>query len=117
MPGGYGAALLQTLFALVGVCILAWVVLRWGARRGLGMGGATGRMRVIERVALDARRSLFLVEVGGRVLLVGSGDGGSPTLLTEIDKSTLPVDEPARSATFADVMKKFRREPDQDKPS
>ncbi len=87
-PGGYGIALLQTLFALFAVCILAWVVLRWSARRGLGVG--RGRVRVLERVPLDGRRSLYLIEVGERVLLVGAGDGGAPSLLTELDPSELP---------------------------
>ena len=90
LPGGYGLVLLQTLFALAGVCVLAWVVLRWGARRGLGMGALGGRVRVLERIALDPRRSLYIVKVGERVLLLGAGDGGSPSLLTEIDPDTLP---------------------------
>ena len=67
VPGGYGVALLQTLLALAAVCILAWVVLKWSRGRGLAMGGR--RVKVLERVPLDGRRSLYLVEVAGRVLL------------------------------------------------
>ncbi|MFW5921060.1 MAG: hypothetical protein ACOCUS_04415, partial [Polyangiales bacterium] len=55
LPGGYGAALLQTLLALAAVCVLAWVVLRWSAKRGFGMGPSGGRVRVLERVPLDQR--------------------------------------------------------------
>ncbi|MBK8171826.1 MAG: flagellar biosynthetic protein FliO [Sandaracinaceae bacterium] len=117
LPGGYGAALLQTLFALLGVCILAWIVLKWGAKKGLGLGATGGRIRVIERTVLDTRRSLYLIEVGGRVLLIGADDGGAPSLLTEIDRDKLPPDDPARATTFAEVMKKFRRAQDEDKPS
>lgn len=103
LPGGYGASLLQSLLALAAVCILAWVVLRWSAARGLGMGGGT-RMKVIERVPLDARRWVYLVEIGERVLVVGAGDGASPTLLAELKKSELPDAPKARS--FLEVLRK-----------
>ncbi len=107
MPGGYGIALLQTLLALGAVCILAWVVLRWSARRGLGVG--RGRVRVLERVPLDGRRSLYLIEVGARVLLVGAGEGGAPALLAELDPSELPP--PAeRAAGFGDLVARMRGE-------
>ena len=68
-PGGYGVALLQTLLALGAVSILAWVVLRWSARRGLGVGRGR-RVKVLERTPLDGRRALYLVSVGDRVLLL-----------------------------------------------
>lgn len=106
LPGGYGIALLQTLLALAAVCVLAWVVLRWGARRGFGTGALGGRVRVLERIALDPRRTLYVVKIGERVLLLGAGDGGSPTLIAEIDPDTLPPEE-ARKPTgeaFRDVL-------------
>jgi flagellar biosynthetic protein FliO len=84
LPGGYAAALLETLLALAAVCILAWVVLKWGARRGLGR-AARGRVRVLERVPLDPKRSVYLVRVGDRMLLLGAGDGAAPTVLAELD--------------------------------
>lgn len=103
-PGGYGVALLQTLLALAAVCILAWVVLRWSARRGLGIGGR-GRVRVIERVPLDARRALYLVEVGERVLLIGAGDGGAPALLAELDPGELPP-PPAPPPSLTELLRR-----------
>lgn len=102
LPGGYGASLLQSLLALAAVCILAWVVLRWSAARGLGS-GAGQRVKVIERVPLDARRWVYLVEIGERVLVLGAGDGASPTLLTELTKSELPAATPTRS--FLEVLR------------
>jgi flagellar protein FliO/FliZ len=104
-PGGYGIALLQTIFALAAVCVLAWVVLRWSARRGLGVG--RGRIRVIERVPLEGRRSLYLIEIGERVLLVGAGEGGAPALLTELDPSELPP-VAAQPASFAELVARLR---------
>jgi flagellar biosynthetic protein FliO len=110
LPGGYGVALLQTLLALAAVCILAWVVLRWGARRGLGVGGTGGAVRVIERVALDPRRALYVVQVGERVLLLGTGDGAAPALLTELDPGALPARAEPRGAgaLFRDAFRRAR---------
>jgi flagellar biosynthetic protein FliO len=114
LPGGYGASLLQSLLALAAVCILAWVVLRWSAQRGLGLGEGR-RVRVIERVALDARRAIYLVQVGERVLVVGAGDGASPSLLSELKASELPDVPPARS--FVDVLRASARSPASPAPS
>jgi flagellar biosynthetic protein FliO len=102
LPGGYGAALLQSLLALAAVCILAWVVLRWSAQRGLGT-GLGQRVQVLERVPLDARRWIYLVKIGERVLVLGAGDGASPTLLTEMAVEDLP-DAP-RSRSFLEVLR------------
>lgn len=86
----YGASLLQTLVALVGVCVLAYVVMRYGLGRAYAAGGAGRRMRVLERLPLDARRALLLVEVSERVYLVGTGDGGAPVLLAELPGALAP---------------------------
>ena len=96
LPGGYGVSLLQTLLALAAVCILAWVVLRWSAKRGLGIGGGR-RVKVLERVPLDHRRALYLVEVAGRVLLIGAGDASAPNVLAELDPDELPDVPKAKS--------------------
>ncbi len=105
LPGGYGVSLLQTLLALAAVCVLAWVVLRWSAKRGLGLGGGR-RIKVLERVPLDGRRALYLVEVGGRVLLIGAGDASAPSVLAELDPDELP-DLP-ESKSFGDLIARVR---------
>ncbi len=106
LPGGYGASLLQSLLALAAVCVLAWVVLRWSAQRGLGLGQGQ-RVKVIERVPLDARRWVYLVQIGERVLVVGAGDGASPTLLTEMAAADLPDAPEPRS--FLEVLRQGPR--------
>ncbi len=111
LPGGYGVALIQTLVALAAVCVLAWVVLKWSARRGLGTVGQGKRVKVIERVPLDARRSLYLVEVGDKVLLLGAGEGSAPEVLTEVDPKTLPdIPEVGSAVSFADVLARLKGE-------
>ena len=105
MTAGYGWLLFETLVALAGVCLLALVALRWGLRR-LGAPGITsggGRIRVLERLAVDPRRSLLLIEVGGRILLVGTGDGPM-AMLAEIDAATLPPLPERRTIAFRDVL-------------
>jgi flagellar biogenesis protein FliO len=76
---------LRVVLALVGVCVLALVVLRWLASRGVGRAGRPGaRVQVVERVGLDAQRALYLVQVEGRVLLIGTGPGAAPALIAEL---------------------------------
>ena len=105
--GGYGAALLQALIALGVVTLLAWLVLRTvSGRRGPSPG--LGHVRVLERIPLDARRALYLVRVGSRVLLLGGGDGAAPSLLAELD----PEDAqglPQRRTAFDALLSRFAR--------
>lgn len=76
--------LLQTLLALAAVCGLAWVIFRVILPR-LQVGNSAGNMiRVVERVGLDAKRSLFVIEVAGKYLLVGSSENGVQ-LVSELD--------------------------------
>ncbi|MBK8692510.1 MAG: FliO/MopB family protein [Deltaproteobacteria bacterium] len=75
-PPSLGAALAQTLLVLGAVCALAWWVLRQAARRGVGRSPA-GVITVVDRVALDPRRTLFVVRVGAKALLLGGSDGAA----------------------------------------
>ena len=73
--GGYGEMLVGSLLVLGLVCLAAWVVVRFGVRRMWGPRGG-GVLDVIARVPLEPRRSLYVVEVGGKVLLVGTSEMG-----------------------------------------
>jgi flagellar biosynthetic protein FliO len=106
---GFGVQLFQSAIALVGVCFAAWFVLRWMARRGYGT--STNRnLRVIERVMLEPRRSVYLLEAGKRVFLVGSSDQ-SVTTLAELSRDDLSVKPEPQSEqkSFADVLARIRR--------
>lgn len=96
MTSGYGWAVLETMLALLGVCLLAVVSLKWLAKRGIGVGPKGSEMAVLDRVPLDARRQLVLTEVRGRVFLLGLGDTGAPTLLAEL--------EPGKGAGFRGAL-------------
>jgi flagellar protein FliO/FliZ len=107
LPSGYGWALLQMAVTLLGVCLLAWLILRWARRGGLGVGTRGGRMEVLERLPLDPRRAVHLVRVGDRVLVIGTGEG-APSLLTELDAAEVPEPEPQPKTSFADVLARLR---------
>ena|SRR5258706_8805807 len=80
---------LSTTVALLSVCALAMAMLRLLGRRGPSLRG----LRVVARLPLDARRTLYVVEAGGRCLLLGGGDGAL-TLLTELERGSVPAMEP-----------------------
>lgn len=67
-------AVLRSLFSLVLVIGMMVAVFVWLKRRGSVPGVANRRMRVVERLAVDTRRSILLIEVDGRELLVGVGN-------------------------------------------
>jgi len=90
MPGSgaaasYGDLLITSLVVLLAVCIAAFVVVKF-----VGRFLATGRVRgahlldVVARVPLEPRRSLYVVEVAGKTLLVGTSEMGL-SVLSELD--------------------------------
>ncbi len=79
--------LVQTLLALGLVCGLAYVLFRWLLPRLSVVGRQGGMVRVVERAPLDARNSLYVVEVTGRWLLVASSEKGVE-LVSELDAGT-----------------------------
>jgi flagellar protein FliO/FliZ len=92
MPGNgaaasYGDLLLTSLVVLGAVCVLGFVAVRL-----LGRFLTTGRTRgahlldVVARVPLEPRRSLYVVEVAGKTLLVGTSEMGL-SVLSELDAS------------------------------
>jgi len=47
--------------------------------------GAAGAIRVVSRVSLSPKHTVYLLRVGRRVLLVGAGSQGAPSLISELD--------------------------------
>jgi flagellar biosynthetic protein FliO len=111
--GGASAAELPSLggsialsFVSLGlVCLLAYVALKWLARRGVGR--SDGPLRVIARCSLEPRRSAYIVEAAGRCFLVGVGDGPM-SLLAELDRDAVmaaaPATEPTASTSFSAAL-------------
>lgn len=59
---------------------------------------SAGSLRVVGRVSLSSRHSIFLVRAGERVLLIGTGSQGAPSLLGELTEAERALDsvDPAR---------------------
>ncbi len=99
--GSYAGYLLETFVTLLAVCGLAFVVL-YGARR-LGIGRPRGPIQLVGQLPLDARRAIYLVQVGGQVLVVGASEAGI-TKLGEVAATDLPAVDPTMAAPFSDVL-------------
>jgi len=82
----YGDLLVTSLVVLGAVCIAAFVVVRL-----VGRFLASGRVRgahlldVVARLPLEPRRSLYVVEVAGKTLLIGTSEMGL-SVLSELDR-------------------------------
>lgn len=92
MPGpaaelpSYGSFIAVSFLSLGVVCLLAYALLRWLGR--LGVGRASGPMRVVASCSLGPRRTLHIVEVTGRCFLIGAGEGAT-ALIAELDAGAL----------------------------
>lgn len=91
----------QSAVTLVGVGLLAWLIVFAGRRFGLPRDG--GALKLRGRLSLDGRRAIYLVEVSGRVLVLGASEGGL-TKLAELDGSELPERSAVQPHTFAEVL-------------
>lgn len=85
---GFFWMFVQTLIALALVCGLAYVLFRWVMPRLQNVSGSGHSMvRVVDRVGLEARKSLIVIEVAGRWLLIASSEAGVQ-LISELDATT-----------------------------
>lgn len=100
----YGDLLITSLLVLGGVCVAGFVLVRL-ATRFLATGRTRGAhlLDVVARVPLEPRRSLYVVEVAGKTLLVGTSEMGL-SVLTELDAGEVRARAvPAQS--FGDLVK------------
>ena len=83
----YGDLVVTSLLGLGAVCIAAFIAVRLFGRL-LATGRARGAhlLDVVARVPLEPRRSLYVVEVAGKTLLVGTSEMGL-SVLSELDAS------------------------------
>ena len=82
--------MVAVLWCVLGTALVALAV--WGRRRSMNDG-------VRYRLALEPRRSIYVVEIAGRNLVVGSSEAGIQ-LLAELDADAmkrLPAPEPVTS--------------------
>lgn len=75
-PPRYGSLLLRTALSVGIVCIIAFVALKYGLKRFVGNAGADDRVRVLARYPIEPRRTLLVVRVVGKTLLLSSSEAG-----------------------------------------
>jgi len=92
--------LVKVMLMLGVVLALVWLTLHKGMGKLVERAQAGKRVRVVERISLDARRSLFLVEVDGKQMILAGGD---VVRITEIDALT-PQLKTERQGLFDKVM-------------
>lgn len=93
--------LIRTLGVLGLTVALIYVTLHLGARKLLGLaGGKPGLVRVVERIPLEPRKTLYLVEVAGQFLLVGASDQGL-TSIGPLDSERLRAAQSAATGAAA----------------
>jgi flagellar protein FliO/FliZ len=80
----YGDLLVTSLVVLGGVCVAAFVVVRMVGRLLTGRRQGAQLLDVVARLPLEPRRSLYVVEVAGKTLLVGTSEMGL-SVLSELD--------------------------------
>jgi len=109
MPGtgagaSYGDLLITSLVVLGVVCVAAFVAVRvFGRLLAGGRSRGAHLMDVVARVPLEPRRSLYVVEVAGKTLLVGTSEMGL-NVLSELDAGVVRA-RVVEKPTFADLVK------------
>lgn len=76
--------LVQTICALLLVCGLAYLIFRVLLPRLTGNFSSNNMVRVVDRVGLEARKNLYVIEVTGRWLLISVTENGTQ-LISELD--------------------------------
>ena len=79
--------LVETILALGLVCGLAYLVFHFALPRLDTIRSSNSMVRVVDRVGLDARKSLYVIEVAGRWLLIAASEAGVH-LVSELDAKT-----------------------------
>lgn len=107
---GYGELLWMSIGLLAAIGVIAVVAVRlFGGGRTLRRGSGGGLLEVIARQPLEPRRSLYVVRVGERRLLVGTSELGV-TMLTELEGGEAEErSEPQPAPSFAALVKDAAR--------
>lgn len=104
---GYGELLASSLLLLalvVGALVAVVLATRALGRRGRGA-GRSGWLEVLARLPLEPRRSLYVVRVADRTLVLGASEQGL-TLLRELEGGELPASPPEPGPSFPQLVER-----------
>ena len=98
-----------SMVVLLIVCAVAYVAFRLFLGRSGRLG--KGKIRILDRCVLEPRRSLYLIEVRDKTLLIGCGEGGIRTLSEvapgPVDATPGEVEPKTSPVRFIDVIRKI----------
>ncbi len=99
--------LAKTLLMLCVVLFIVYLTLHKGLGKLVERQNAGKRVKVVERVVLDQKRSLFLIELDGKQMLLAAGEGGVLHLgdVEVPSGGSAPASGPRMGARFADALK------------
>jgi flagellar biogenesis protein FliO len=98
----------ESIALLIVIAALAVLVL-FGARRA-GLGKVLGPVELLARLPLEARRSVYVVRVVDRVLILGASEAGL-VKLGELDKDAVGAVDAEPRTTFASLLEAVWRRP------
>jgi flagellar protein FliO/FliZ len=102
--------LLRTFFFLALVCLLIYFLLRKVLPRVVQMPGIRNRtVKIIERLPLDQKKSLVVVEIQDKAFLLGCSEN-SINILMELDREKIEIKPPVAAGgagSFDSVLKKI----------
>jgi flagellar biogenesis protein FliO len=88
--------------ALLSIIAVLAVLVTLGARRA-GVGRALGPVELLARLPLEARRSVYVVRVVDRILILGASEAGL-IKLGELEKGAVAASGAAPRPTFASLL-------------
>jgi flagellar biogenesis protein FliO len=91
--------LVQTILALLFVCGIAYVIFRVILPRLSTNYGGNSMIRIVDRAGLEARKTLYVIEVAGKWLLVSASEEGVQ-LVSELDPKTAREMEESKIASI-----------------
>jgi flagellar biosynthetic protein FliO len=85
--------IIQTIFALVVVCGLIYLTFRVIMPKLSEFGYANNAIRIVERTPIDARKSLLVIEVGGRWMLIATSENNVNLISELTEKEATEIEE------------------------
>ncbi|HTM43772.1 MAG TPA: flagellar biosynthetic protein FliO [Polyangiaceae bacterium] len=99
-----GAYLIEAMLTLVLVGALGAALVYLTRRAGTSTG--SGGLTVCGRLALDARKAIYLVKMGDQVLVLGSSEAGLH-LLTTVPAKDLPEPQAVRASLLQQFISRL----------
>lgn len=108
MAAALESYVVESVAILLVVALLA-VVVSVAARRA-GLGRALGPIELLARLPLEPRRSVYVVRVVDRLLIIGSSEAGL-VKLGELPKGALAASSTSSDRSFASLLEGVWRSP------